>query len=234
MALPWGGQSHSSHLKWTSRYATSRWSWLYRWNLTWNESITTYKWPSSVLSDNLFGLTWKRERCRRLRLLYNGTDVPLAWKGAQPCFPLVPLTKRRRGVCLMELAKSASSVKPRKCTSLRDAPTVSREPHLTQAVRDSCSCPPCHWPLVLWTFLAPVVQDAWDGPARSTGPLVHSGDSCHMICIASLVSADGACCLWGLLLVCVLKRNKINLFIWAVCKNDFFLFVGMKICIHLL
>lgn len=41
----------------------------------------TYQWPSSVLSDNLFGLTWKRERCRRLRLLYNGTDVPLAWKG---------------------------------------------------------------------------------------------------------------------------------------------------------
>lgn len=61
MALPWGGQSHSSHLKWTSRYATSRWSWLYRWNLTWNESITTYQWPSSVISDNLFGLTWKRE-----------------------------------------------------------------------------------------------------------------------------------------------------------------------------
>lgn len=169
----------------------------------------------------------KREWCRRPRLLYNGTDVPLAWKGGQPCFPLVPLTKRRRGVCLTELAESTSSAYP---SQAKEMYVPTRCPHslTTLAIRDSRSCPPCHCSLVLWTFLAPVVKDAWDGPVRCTGPLIHSGDSCHMICIASLVSLQMGPAAYGDYCLFVFWKGTKSTCLYGLCvkKKWFFSFCG--------
>ncbi len=128
---------------------------LYRWkpDLKWKHSD---KWPSSVIWQSLRINAEKREWCRRLRLLYNGTDVPLARKGGPSlAFPWSLLRRDGEGFAWWSWPRVhlwPIQVKPRKC--IRPCETPPPQPHLTQAIRDSRSCPPCHWSLVLWTFLS--------------------------------------------------------------------------------
>lgn len=103
-----------------------------------NESVTMYQWPSLFcnIRQSLRTNADERERCRRPRLLYNRTDMPLAWG----CSLAFPWCLSWRGVCLWSWPGDPSCgtstethprpirVKPRTCTSPRDAPTVSREP----------------------------------------------------------------------------------------------------------
>ncbi len=118
-------------------------------NLKWKHCD---KWPSSVISDNLFGLTLKRESNVDVwGYCTTGLTCPLL--GRVPSLAIPWSLSRRDGEGFARWSWPRAhlwpiQVKPRKCICPCGTPPQP------QAIWDSRSCPPCHWSLVLWTFLS--------------------------------------------------------------------------------
>lgn len=116
--------------------------------------------------------------------------MPPVW-GCSLAFPWSLFVKRRRGMCLMELALRSKlwtstemhpQAKELYCRSLRDAPTVSQEPCLvilipTQATRVSSDIPG----LSECATVIPSMSMILNCGRSLRWTLFHSGDSCHMM-----------------------------------------------------
>lgn len=155
--------------------------------------------------------------------------------------------KRRRGMCLMELALRSKlwtstemhpQAKELYCRSLRDAPTVSQEPCLvisipTQATRVSSDIPglsECATVIPSMSMILSCGRSLRWTPVWSSLPqwwLLPYDALWSIACI----SAVGACCLQGLLFVFVFWNGTKSTCLYGLCVKWFF--VGMRICIHL-